>query len=290
MISNIATNQIREPLYDYWDRGPACPTVQVGARFSYRPESQPTLSSVPPAEPAINRDIRAAATEFIALRRAFDCNAVARAVAHVLPALYLGEKRNTEILVKTLCEQPDTFNYERLKNITRVTKAKIASLPVSLERRSMEFQSQTRASGDRRVKFIVSRSDVIDRHGTRIITSGIDLSNYKRNPVFLWNHAAWGFTTPDIENVIAKAVGFRQDDTILELEVEFFSAATNPRSEQALRMVREGGLSATSIGFIPKEIVIEMVNEKEVPTITKSELLECSLVMVPSNPGVSVSN
>jgi HK97 family phage prohead protease len=168
-----------------------------------------------------------------------------------------------------------------------------SSLPIGqhVERRSIEFRSEARAAGDRRIKFIVSDSRVVDRHGTRIETAGIDLTNYKRNPVFVWAHDAYGGWSgpPKMDSVIGKAVGFRQDTNVLELDVEFFEASVNPKSEQALRMIRAGGLQATSVGFIPREVKVEMKDGREVPVITKSELIECSLCSIPSNPNVGVS-
>jgi hypothetical protein len=76
-------------------------------------------------------------------------------------------------------------NFDRLAaaasdpNVTLATLREIAAkLRVATQaqgtlaqRRSMEFRSETRSSGDRRVRFIVSRSDVVDRHSTRIETA-----------------------------------------------------------------------------------------------------------------------
>jgi hypothetical protein len=66
--------------------------------------------------------------------------------------------------------------------------------------------------------------------------------------------------------------------------VEFTPADINPKGEQAYNMVVARFLSATSIGFIPKQIVVELEDEKQTPVITKCELLEASLVPIPSNP------
>jgi HK97 family phage prohead protease len=92
-----------------------------------------------------------------------------------------------------------------------------------------------------------------------------------------------------MDSVIGKAVGFRQDSKVLELEIEFFTADINPKGEQALRLIRAGGLQSTSVGFIPLEVKTEVRDGHEIPVIVRSELLECSLCTIPSNTGVEVT-
>ena len=125
-----------------------------------------------------------------------------------------------------------------------------------------------------------------DRHGTKIRTDGIDTKNYEKNPIFCWAHDAYGgwFSTPDIENTIGRCVDIRKESSGMEQDIEFASEAVNPKAERALRMVLGKFLRATSIGFIPRQVVVEMEDEKNVPVIVKSELLEASLVPIPSNP------
>lgn len=128
-----------------------------------------------------------------------------------------------------------------------------------------------------------------DRHGTRVRTDGIDVSNYEKNPIFLWGHDGYGgwFSVPDINHVIGKTVAIRKAISQMEQDVEFTPADMNPRGDQAFKMVQAKFLSATSIGFIPRQIVVELEDEREVPVILRCELLETSLVPIPSNPEVS---
>jgi HK97 family phage prohead protease len=148
-------------------------------------------------------------------------------------------------------------------------------------------QAETRAKS--RVITFKTTTTGKDRHGTRVRPEGIDLSNYTRNPVFLWGHDGYGgwFSVPDMEHVIGKTVEARKSSSDMEQDVEFTTADVNPKGDRAFRMVKAGFLQSTSIGFIPKQIMIEIEDDdREVPIITKSELLETSLVTIPSNPEV----
>src|SRR5262249_25380370 len=85
-------------------------------------------------------------------------------------------------------------------------------------------------------------------------------------------------------------VAIRKSATAMEIDVEFLPANVNPTAEMAFGMVKGEILSAVSIGFIPRRIAIEMHDGKDVPVITESELLEVSLVGVPSNSHALVTN
>ncbi len=137
----------------------------------------------------------------------------------------------------------------------------------------------------RQVTF-VSTTAGLDRHGTRIRTEGIDLGNYERNPIFAWGHDAYGtfFGPPEMENILGKSIAIRKGVSRMEQDIEFATEDVNPRGDRAFRMVMARMLNTTSIGFIPKQVVIEVEDERNVPVIVKAELLETSLVPIPSNP------
>lgn len=157
---------------------------------------------------------------------------------------------------------------------------------------------QARASGmvmsvrdDRVVSFRSSTPD-LDRHGTRIISTGIKTDHYDRNPIFLWGHDGYGSMlggAPDIENVIGRTVAHDRHRDGFDHDVEFAPADVNPKAEMALRMVEHGILGATSLGFAPIEGQWheEQSDTRGAPPIIvfdEVELLEVSLVPIPSNP------
>jgi HK97 family phage prohead protease len=279
-----------------WGRREAGDPLPEPSRFSGINPRANYIPTAPVPEPhnpvrTLPDEVAAVVREISDIRKAFDCSRVAGQLARVYPYLsgYENDRTYTAILIHSLLTEPESFDYERLQRIARFTGDKLAKLPA--ERRSFEIRAIPKTAGDRRVWFVVSRSDVIDRHNTKVMTGGIDLTNYKNNPVFLWSHDGYGsgFSTPAMDHVIGKAVDFNQTDKVLELQIEFFTGDINPKAEQAFRLVKAGGLQATSIGFIPREVMIEVQGDREIPVITRSELLECSLVSIPSNPGVGVS-
>lgn len=116
---------------------------------------------------------------------------------------------------------------------------------------------------------VVMSTDSTDRHGD-IVIQNWDLKNFKKNPVLLNSHR-YG----SIEDVLGKVNKPRVKDGKLIGETEY--ALDNPLGVMAQNMVEKGFISAVSVGFIPLDF-----NDKG--HISKSELLELSLVSVPANP------
>lgn len=139
--------------------------------------------------------------------------------------------------------------------------------------RSVSFN--VRQNDSDKIVFEISNAQ-LDRHGTVIDPEGMDLSAFQRNPVVLFGH---GFETP---MPIGRSPNiFKRGDSIYA-EVEF-----DPEDERALQIeskVRRGFLNAASVGIVPKEID----RSGEEPRISKSELMEFSIVPVPSNSGALV--
>src|SRR5678810_974056 len=144
-----------------------------------------------------------------------------------------------------------------------------------------------RADGERILTFRASTAGV-DRHRTRVHPQGLDTSNFEKNPIFLWGHDGYGgfFGVPQMDHVLGRVESFKKTTEAFDIDVKFADESVNPKAEQAFKMVRAGFLNAVSIGFIPRQIVREMNgdDEDEIPQITKAELLEVSLVPIPSNP------
>lgn len=156
------------------------------------------------------------------------------------------------------------------------------------------------------LRFRIS-SDGIDRHGSIISQEGLDTSRH--NGGFYWAHdTSGGFfgPAPDIENVLGKGMNHarreftRQDGTRgmgTEIDV-LFASEINDRAEKAKRLVKAGFLGQTSIGFRPtvkteRKKVSEIGGSERYPAamldslidyFPATELLEASLVPVPSNP------
>lgn len=134
-------------------------------------------------------------------------------------------------------------------------------------------------------KRFVLTDDSINRYGYRVLTSGLDSSGFEKNPVLLWAHfrdsgmPCCGEQKPighweDIE---------REDDKLTA--VPYFDLQ-DELSKQICDKVEAGTLSAASIGFrilVISEDKADLLPGQTRGTVTKSELLECSIVDIPAN-------
>jgi len=125
-----------------------------------------------------------------------------------------------------------------------------------------------------------------DRDGEQLLPDGVQLDNYRKNPVVLWGHRY--DTMP-----IGKNLWIKQDEKGLIAKTVF---ASNEKADEVYRAYTEdiGGtgplLRAFSVGFIPVEWedteVKELEKNKDLPKriYKKWELLEYSTVPIPSCP------
>ena len=145
-----------------------------------------------------------------------------------------------------------------------------------------DISVSTEDIGERSVLFTISK-EVVDRDGDILRASGVDFSNYMKNPVFLSFHNSREFplgkvTKLWVEGNEVKAIVYFP--TLEEL-------STNPEqvSEKAKLVdfayccYKTGMLNAVSVGFIP----LEWIETENGYDILKWELLEFSAVAVPAN-------
>ncbi len=127
---------------------------------------------------------------------------------------------------------------------------------------------------DRTLVSLVSTASV-DRMGDIIDQDGIDLKNYRKNPIVLWAH--------DYSQLpIGKSLWIKKQDGALVSKMQFASTAF---AQEVFQLYKEGFLKAFSIGFVPKEY--EPIDESKPygpRRFLKSEMLEYSAVPVPANP------
>ena len=119
-------------------------------------------------------------------------------------------------------------------------------------------------------------SNAINSYGSRILTEGIDIEQYMRNPVLLWMH--------ERGNVIGRLEDIQKDADGITAEVVFDEVSE--RSKTAKAQWDAGSLRMVSVGIE----VIEVSSEADVvmpgqtrPTITRSKLFEVSVVDVGAN-------
>jgi HK97 family phage prohead protease len=130
-------------------------------------------------------------------------------------------------------------------------------------------------------EYILS-DETVDRYGDVIMASGWDLSNFKKNPIALFNH--------DSDEVIGVWENVRVEGKRLIGKLKLAAEGTSPTVDKVRRLVAQGILRAVSVGFNPTQY--EPLNEKADPfwgpfRYMKQELLETSVVSVPANPGAT---
>ena len=130
---------------------------------------------------------------------------------------------------------------------------------------------------DRVYEFTASTSTQ-DRDGEVIEALGWDLKNFKKNPVVMYAHDYRTLPVGKAPRV------WISNDGKLKNTVEFPPEGTYEFADIVERLVDTGYLKTESVGFIPKKW--EEGDGEKAPkrTYTKQELLEISIVPVPSNP------
>lgn len=120
------------------------------------------------------------------------------------------------------------------------------------------------------MKFVVSDESIVSYNGLRILINGINFSRFLQNPICLWNH--------ERGNVIGKWKNLSKEGGKLIAELELDDSDSFSQSIKS--KVEKGFINATSVG-------ISVSDFKELPNeilVTTCELLEISLVDIPSNP------
>jgi len=142
-----------------------------------------------------------------------------------------------------------------------------------------DFAVLTRGSKDRTVEFVFSTA-TRDRHGTVIDPQGWDLRNFKKNPVASYRHEV--HTSPDPDVVIGRADAWIEGEALVGT-ITFETKDVNPLADKVYKKVLAGTLSAVSVGFA--EIAGHWGDEDpKTYYFDKVELLEISIVAIPSNP------
>jgi HK97 family phage prohead protease len=138
---------------------------------------------------------------------------------------------------------------------------------------------------NRTTRFTISTA-AVDRDLDTVAVAGWQLDNFAKNPVVLWAHRA-------DEPPIGKVVDIGRDDTRLHAAVQFLPAEgygkASDVAEMIYTMIRDGYLSATSVGFRPLKWDFSEDRDDGVgwfPGIDfhEQELVELSICPVPSNP------
>jgi len=127
----------------------------------------------------------------------------------------------------------------------------------------------------RTVDFIISTGDV-DRDGDTISVKGWELTHFKKNPVVLWAH---DHRIPAIAQARQVKV---QGGKLVSLATKFTEKDEHEFGFMTFKLLAGGFLNTTSVGFVSRRH--EHNNDRGGIDFIEQELLEFSLVNVPSNP------
>ncbi len=130
---------------------------------------------------------------------------------------------------------------------------------------------------------IISNSKLND-YGFRVLTSGIDFSQYKRNPILLWMHNRPYRNSKDTILPLGKVENIRVEDDELKGTLVFDEA--DDFSKQIKAKWDAGTIKMVSAGFDPIERSEEaehLVAGQKYPTVTKCKLIEVSVVDIGAN-------
>jgi hypothetical protein len=120
----------------------------------------------------------------------------------------------------------------------------------------------------------VLTTETADRVGDIVVLKGLDLKNFKANPVALVHHRMGDFPVGIWKNI-------RQHGDALLADLHLASKGTSSMADLARNLIEQGILKAVSITFRPTKA--EPITPRGMKFF-ESELLEASLVSVPMNP------
>ena len=139
------------------------------------------------------------------------------------------------------------------------------------------------------MKRIVISDESINSYGFWVLTDGIDLSAFVKNPVMLWNHNRDDRGTADAQLPIGIWKDLRVENGVLTGEPVFDE--TDEFAVKIKKKYEAGILNACSMGFMPIEWsdAPEMLKEGQtVATVTRCRLMEVSICDIPSNANATV--
>jgi HK97 family phage prohead protease len=135
---------------------------------------------------------------------------------------------------------------------------------------------------NRTIEFIIS-DDSIDAHGTILSPDGWNLARFEKNGVFSYQHNLHSEINPDY--VLGPATAYKEGSQLIG-RATFETENINPLAEKIYKKVKNGTLKAVSVGFIPKSQHLD----GDVVVFDEMELLEFSIVNIPSNPNAVKRN
>jgi HK97 family phage prohead protease len=134
------------------------------------------------------------------------------------------------------------------------------------------------AADDDRAVTVTCSTETLGRDKIVLMSRGIDLNNFRANPVWLWQHNAdWP---------VARSSEISVQGTNLVSRVRFPPAGVSARADEVLGLIRAGIINGASTGF--EKVQAEPI-EGGGTRIKSCELAEMSFVSIPAVPDALVT-
>ena len=135
---------------------------------------------------------------------------------------------------------------------------------------------------DSRTKKFQLSSENIDRDGDIIRQNGFDWSDYKKNPMVLFNHNK---SIP-----IGSGVDWEMIDGVWQAGIRFASKGVSEKADEIYRLIEDEIIRTVSIGFIPIDAGWVKIDERDVFEYRKIKMLEISVLALPSNADAALAS
>ncbi|SDE76873.1 hypothetical protein [Riemerella columbipharyngis] len=169
-----------------------------------------------------------------------------------------------------------TLNIEEISLMVNCRFFRAAHSPQLCGKKKREMSQKT-------YTFIAS-TDAVNSYGYRILTEGIDTTQFEKNPVILYMHNRFGNPVPTGEEVIGRAVALKKEAGKLLVDIEFDSGSSFAKSIEG--KVERGFIKMASIGadILATSSEPEMIMPGQtMETVTAAKLTEISIVDIGGN-------
>ena len=144
----------------------------------------------------------------------------------------------------------------------------------------MEVKS---SNEDKREVTAIASSEKIDRDGDIVRVDGINIKEYKKNPVVMFAH--------DHNSLpIAKATRIWKEDKNLMVKMQFTTPEENSMGDTVYKLIKGDYLKSLSIGFRPNWDSAIRLEKSKGWDFKSSDLYEISIVPIPANAAAVVQS
>jgi HK97 family phage prohead protease len=133
-------------------------------------------------------------------------------------------------------------------------------------------------------KTFICSDETVNAYGFRVLTAGIDVSDFRNNPIMLFNHESFSWGSDVYNGPIGRWENIRKEDG--KLMADPVIDTEDPKGKILAAKVSNNFIRAASIGFRITETSEDpsmLMKGQTRATVTKCKLIEISIVDIPAN-------